>query len=288
MNLQDELSNHARSDEEIAEEKRIADLAAKQRAKEIAEIKAAEITDEIKKLLLENVHSGKYLKLYNRGIVHCYVVIPKRKYLASTKQLQVDKKTHHYIATLYRFLVKKEFAHEFEYLNQSLITWGNENNVKITWVVRYSGSTKESPFPSEEAQSYESSIVDQFCELAVKATSQFPIDPSLPIGHLTDEDREGIKKLRNTLIDMCQKDCAQKKKDWLYYRTIATLFALATIAIWCAAVHLNITGFLWPALIAAAVCFLFVVLSNEAREEYEKAKATLEEQIQKESEKGGA
>lgn len=285
MSLQDELSNKARSPEEVAEARKeaelIASIAAKQKAQEIAKHKAAEITSEIKKLLLENVHAGNYTKRYNKGTVSCYVVIPKHKYLTSTKTAEFHKRTSKYITTWYQFLINKEFALEFEYLNQLLTNWGNNNQVEISWVVRKPDSIIESPFPCEEPQAYESPILEQLYELAIKATSHFPVDSSLPTDYLSDEDKADLKRKEESLAEWYQKECAQKKKEWLQFRIIAILCvacAVVFLFIWLSSEY---SGFFMGVLAFAFLSLFSLTLSSSAHEEYENVKSKLEEHRKK-------
>lgn len=287
MSLQDELSNQARSLEEVEEAKKkaelIANLAAKQKAQESANRVAVELTNEIKKLLLENVRSGNYVKRYNKGTVRCYVVIPKHKYLTSTKSVELHKKTRKYITTWYQFLINKEYALEFEYLNQALSIWGKENRVEISWIVRNPGAIIESPFPSEEPQSYESPILEHFYELAVKATTHFAIDSNHPMDYLTDEDRIDLKQQEQALVAWYQKECDQKKKECLRLRIAGILSAVCAVALLFIGLSTEFSRFFIAILVSALASVLCLGLSSNSHEEYEKTKAKLDEHSRKNS-----
>lgn len=285
MSLQNELSNRARSPEEVAEARKeaelIASIAAKQKAQETAKHKAAEITSEIKKLLLENVHAGNYTKRYNKGTVSCYVVIPKRKYLTSTQSIISDKKTYKYIATRYQFLTNKDSALEFEFLNQVLHIWGDNNQVEINWVVRAPGIQQESPFPCEEPQTYSSVLFESTYELTVKATTHFAIDSNYPIDYLSDADRADKKKKEVALEEWYQKECNQKKKEWFQFRVTAILSAVCTVVLLFLGLCNEFSSIFIAILVSAFVSFWCLTLSSNSNDEYEEAKAKLEEHHKK-------
>lgn len=225
MNFQDELSQNARLSGKIAEE---ATSKTDQMARTEAERSALGITASIKAMLLENVRQGTYAKQYNKGTAECYFAIPNNRYLKLNPASSYNRK-HVCTSLSYRFSVKPEHTAEFEYLQTLLNNWGKENQVKISWVVRVLEYAGEYPFPSQEYHPFPPHRIGLRFQLSVKAVTHFPVDPDLPIDHMSADDIADQERKTQARIEQKRKICASKKNDFIKFSALAVLFAVFTV-----------------------------------------------------------
>lgn len=271
MNLQDELSRNARLSGEVAEQK-ISEK--KRREQEEAERIALGITASIKATLLENVRQGKYIKQYNKGTAECYFDIPQNRYLKLNGEISYNRK-HVCTEAKYQFLIKKEYAVEFEYLRNILITWGNANQVTVSWVVRENGYGSGHPFPSYEFHHAPPLDFKHRYQLSVKAVTHFPVDPNFPIDYMSAEDIADQEKKEQSRIEYKKKQCATKKKDLIVQCILATLFASLAVVFFAA------ESYGWM-LLELVICIAFGSVAHSSYAEYRATKESLENEISNE------
>lgn len=235
MDLQEELSRSAQDPSIIALQKQ---QEAERIARENADKLATEITSELKRQLVENVQQGHYTQKYNKGTVTAGYFIPGNKYLQLKSASSYNRK-HIEIARSYCFLVKAAYTAEFNHLRQRLDEWGTENNVEVKWGITASNDRKPKlpvfllyPFPCEEMQSVPPRTWIHYF-LSVQAVAHFPIDTSLPVDYMSDEE---IKTKRTSLQSELQKwkdDYSRHRISCIISSIFCPLFSIATIALLC-------------------------------------------------------
>ncbi len=224
MNLQDELSRNARdiSTVTLENEKKAEQLAISE-----AENRAQQAINNIKERLLNNVQQGDYSRSYNRGKVVYDYQIPGDRYLKLNVDFKYNRKNVRE-KVLYQFAVKQEYSREYEHFRALLDTWAKENNVEVNWVVKADNYLLEEPFPNTRAVEFSSAAWPKF-KLIIRVVSYFPIDPSLPIDHMTSDDIRDKKQKDNARLARMEELCRKKKKEAIMYGCLAAAFFVAVL-----------------------------------------------------------